>query len=157
MSDLIAISAMSKNKIIGDNGEIPWYYKEDIEHYKETVKNENLIIGRKTFENSPAADYTDNTVIVLSKSKNINDKNVKNASNVKKALKIVQKIEGDFYIVGGESIYRLFLPYTDKIILSVIPEKYSGDKYFPELTYLWDIVDIKYKNTFNVYELERSN
>jgi dihydrofolate reductase len=46
----IAIAAMAKNRIIGNNGKIPWYIPEDFRHFKDTTSGHPIIMGRKTFE-----------------------------------------------------------------------------------------------------------
>ena len=46
----IAIAAMARNRVIGNEGKIPWYIPEDFKHFKETTQGYPIIMGRKTFE-----------------------------------------------------------------------------------------------------------
>ena len=39
--------------------------------------------------------------------------------------------EPEVMIIGGQMIYQLFLPYADRIELTIIHKAYDGDTYFP--------------------------
>jgi dihydrofolate reductase len=40
--------------------------------------------------------------------------------------------EEDLYIAGGRTIYSLFLPYCEELIISHINKEYKGNVYFPD-------------------------
>ena len=42
-----------------------------------------------------------------------------------------KKGEEECFVIGGEEIYRLALPYTSKLYLSIVDYEESGDAYFP--------------------------
>ena len=44
------IVAMSENRIIGNEGRIPWHIPEDVRWFKEKTLGHTVIMGRKTFE-----------------------------------------------------------------------------------------------------------
>ena len=46
----IAIAAMARNRVIGNEGKIPWHLPEDFRHFKSTTEGHPIIMGRKTFE-----------------------------------------------------------------------------------------------------------
>lgn len=35
-------------------------------------------------------------------------------------------------IVGGAGVYKEFLPLATRLYLTIIPQEYAGDAYFPE-------------------------
>ena len=39
----------------------------------------------------------------------------------------------DIYIIGGESVYRMMLPYCDVAHVTKIDHAYEADAYFPNL------------------------
>ena len=39
----------------------------------------------------------------------------------------------DIYIIGGESIYRMMIPYCDTAYITKIEHAYEADTYFPNL------------------------
>ena len=48
-----AIAAMSRNRVIGRNGKIPWHIPEDFRRVKRLTMSKPLVMGRKTFESLP--------------------------------------------------------------------------------------------------------
>jgi dihydrofolate reductase len=50
---LSAIAAMSKNRVIGKNNQLPWYVPADLKYFKEKTTSKIMIMGRKTFESLP--------------------------------------------------------------------------------------------------------
>ena len=54
--------------------------------------------------------------------------------SLEEALKALKDYdEDDIYIIGGESIYRQFLPYCTTAHVTSIDYTYDGDAYFPDL------------------------
>ena len=54
--------------------------------------------------------------------------------SLEEALKALKDYdEGDIYIIGGESVYRQFLPYCTTAHVTSIDYTYDGDSYFPDL------------------------
>src|SRR5687768_10893559 len=45
-----AIAAMSRNRVIGRDGEIPWHLPEDFKWFKRVTMGQVVVLGRKTFE-----------------------------------------------------------------------------------------------------------
>ena len=44
------IAALSSNRVIGNNGKIPWFIKGELRRFKEITMGHNVVMGRKTFE-----------------------------------------------------------------------------------------------------------
>ncbi|MFH0902023.1 MAG: dihydrofolate reductase [Pseudomonadota bacterium] len=51
---MIAIAAMSKNRVIGKGGSIPWRIPDEFKWFRRMTFNGVVIMGRKTFESLPA-------------------------------------------------------------------------------------------------------
>ena len=47
---LIAIVAMSANRVIGREGKLPWHYPEDLKFFKRTTLGHPILMGRATFD-----------------------------------------------------------------------------------------------------------
>ena len=45
---MIAIAAMSRNRVIGVDGRIPWHISEDLKFFKRTTLGHIIVMGRKT-------------------------------------------------------------------------------------------------------------
>ena len=42
-ANLKAVAAMSSNRVIGNNGELPWHFSEDLKFFKKLILNLSLI------------------------------------------------------------------------------------------------------------------
>ena len=49
-SRLSIIVAMSKNRVIGANGAIPWHLPAELKRFKSLTMGHHIIMGRKTWE-----------------------------------------------------------------------------------------------------------
>ena len=45
-----AIAAMSINRVIGCQQQLPWHIPEELKWFKQVTLNQTLLMGRKTFE-----------------------------------------------------------------------------------------------------------
>ena len=51
--------------------------------------------------------------------------------NVVKDYEEVLSMDEEVFIIGGESIYELFLPYANSLYLTEIDASHEADTYFP--------------------------
>ena len=111
------IVAVSDNGVIGVNGKLPWNIPEDLKRFKKITTNHNVIMGRKTFE-SIGKGLPNRTNFVLTSS--VDSIKLKDGCifTNKIDLEELQSPDVEWFIIGGESIYRYFLPYADKIYLT---------------------------------------
>ncbi len=134
MCEMIAIVvAMTPDRVIGKDGEIPWYIPEDMKHFKELTSGHTVLMGRKTFESLPES-YTplpDRNNIVVSTTMEERE-GIDVCRSVEQGLEKAESYEGDLYVIGGESIYEQTLDVADKMFISVVDRKVDGDTYFPE-------------------------
>ena len=47
------IAAISQNKVIGADGDLPWDIPEDMKFFREKTSGHIIVMGRKTFESFP--------------------------------------------------------------------------------------------------------
>ena len=50
MKKIKAIAAMAENRVIGNQGQIPWHLPEDFRWFKQATMGGVLVMGRKTYE-----------------------------------------------------------------------------------------------------------
>lgn len=123
------ISAISLNNVIGSNNKLPWYYPEDMRRFKELTTNSTVVMGATTFLhdlNSKPLKKRKN--IVLSSSlDNSRYSQVKICRTIKEVLDITNH---DFWVIGGKSIYELFLPLVEILEITHINKAFIADCYF---------------------------
>ena len=47
---MIIISAMGRNRVIGNGDGMPWHVPEEYQHFLDTTRDQTIIIGRRSFE-----------------------------------------------------------------------------------------------------------
>ncbi|MCY4321248.1 MAG: dihydrofolate reductase [Bdellovibrionaceae bacterium] len=132
------IVAVSSNNAIGLKGKLPWDIPEDLQYFFSKTKNKILIMGRKTFESLGKA-LAQRLNIVLTRRLDWTAKNVVVFSDFKKALnyakqdELIKKYGTEIFIGGGADIYKQTLPLMDRLYITRIHKKYSGDAFYPEI------------------------
>ena len=139
--DLTIIAAVSENNVIGIGGGIPWKIPEDMDHFKFLTMGHPVIMGRKTYESIPKnfRPLKNRKNIVLSSGLGPGD-GIYVARTIEKALQLTSY--EDSYVIGGERVYRDFLPLANRMELTRIHEIYNGDAFFPKVdSNDWELVD----------------
>jgi len=138
--EIILIAAVSKNKVIGKQGGIPWKIKEDLSFFKEKTLNSPIIMGRATY-NSIGKPLPNRLNIVMTRSAK-NTEGVIEVTSVETAIEAAStnKNSSRVYVIGGENIYKEFIPIAHKMIITEVNLHIEdGDAFFPE----WNISEWK--------------
>ncbi|MBP1916098.1 dihydrofolate reductase [Lederbergia galactosidilytica] len=162
---LSLIVAMDKNRVIGRHNDIPWRIPNDWEYVKNTTHGHPIILGRKNFESIGRA-LPDRRNIILTRNKEFYKAGCEIANSVKDVFRLCEN-EGEIFIFGGEEIYKLFLPFVQKMYITFIHHEFEGDTFFPEIDFeAWKEISVKkgimndknpYHYYFQVYERENGN
>lgn len=157
-----AIAAMAKNRVIGKNGQIPWYLSSDLRYFKRRTLNHCVIMGRASFE-SIGRPLPKRTNIVLTRDPFWTASGCLVARSVEEALELADDNgETEAFIIGGGEIFRESMPYWDRLYLTEVEAEVKGDTFFPQWDPLeWRLVSSEshpagekddYPFRFNVYE-----
>lgn len=128
------IAAVSKNNQIGSNNKLPWHIPEDLRYFKEITSGHTLIMGRKTFESIGKA-LPNRTNVVLTRDRTFQAEGVLVVHSFEEALELCKRQEAEgkkVFIAGGGEIYSLFLPYAEKLYLTLVDKEIQGDTQFPD-------------------------
>ena len=153
------ISATAKNRVIGSKNSLPWgnAVPEDMRHFVAKTKGKPIIMGYNTYL-SLGQPLKGRVNIVLTKKSGLkNKKDLFFVKDKNDALKIAKNTGADeVVIIGGASIYNLFLPNAQFIYLTEIDAEFEGDTFFPELDKsIWKVIERRSfkkdsKNKFNL-------
>lgn len=133
---IILIAAIDSNRAIGLNGDQLAYISQDLKHFKETTLGCPVIMGRRTNEALPKRRLPGRRNIVLTRSDDfalqVRDiQEVEIAHSIDEAL-LLTASEPRTFVIGGEQIYKAFMPFADTLILTHIETAFSqADAYFP--------------------------
>lgn len=130
------IAAVDLNNAIGLHGDQLVYISQDLKHFKETTMGCPVIMGNRTNRALPKRRLPGRRNIVLTRSADFaasvaDVEGVEVASSVEEAL---AKVEGEsrVFVIGGEQIYRAFMPVADELVLTIIDTRFpEADAYFP--------------------------
>ncbi|MFQ5421044.1 MAG: type 3 dihydrofolate reductase [Anaerolineae bacterium] len=128
------IVAMNRNRVIGRDGRLPWRLPDDMAWFKRQTMGKPVLMGRKTYESIPAKfrPLPGRHNIVLTRQPDYRADGVTVVHTVAAALAAAGAVD-EVIIGGGAELYRLFLPQTDKIYLTLVDAEVDGDTFFPEL------------------------
>ena len=119
------IAAVGKNLELGLNNKLIWSIPEDLQYFKQMTINKTVVMGRKTYESIGRPLPNRNNVVLTRKDIKID------GINTIKNYEEVLSMDEEVFIIGGESIYELFLPYADNLYLTEINASHEADTYFP--------------------------
>ncbi len=129
------IVAVDNNWAIGCRNSLLVSIPADHKNFRRETTGKVVVLGRKTLETFPQGmPLANRTNIILSTNP---DYKVKGAVIVHSKEELLQELEKypteDIYIIGGESVYRMMLPYCDVVHVTKIDHAYEADAYFPDL------------------------
>lgn len=129
------IVAVDKNWGIGCNNKLLVSIPSDMKFFRETTTGKVVVLGRKTLETFPnGLPLKNRTNIVLTSNPDFAVKGAIVCHSVEEVLEELKKYDSeDVYVVGGDSIYRQFLPYCDVAHVTKIDHAYEADRFFPNL------------------------
>ena len=117
----------------------------DMKFFRQTTTGKVVVMGRKTLESFPNGLPLKNRVnIVLTKNRNYDVKGAVIVHSEKELLEELKKYNSDdIFVIGGESIYRMMLPYLDLIYVTKIDRTFQADTFFPDLDAMeeWEMTE----------------
>ena len=171
------VVAHDKNRVIGNEGEIPWKRRyEDMTHFRRLTTGHAVLMGRKTWESIPERfkPLEQRKNIIVSKTpinfdfeRKIDFDKVCARTCLYDVLSEWKKHnnENRLFIIGGQSIYEQSLgidnydesahKIVDTIHVSLIDGEHDGDTFFPVLPICWRPVKCEAYDTFTYIKYER--
>lgn len=130
---LSAVLAMSENRVIGKNNQLPWRLPADLKHFKAITTGHPILMGRKTYE-SIGRPLPNRTNIILTHNPLFQAPGCIVVTSVDEAIRDASlENKEEIFVIGGAEIYKLLLPVTQRIYLTIVHHQFEGDAYFPEL------------------------
>jgi len=124
------IVAMTRDRVIGLNGRMPWHISDDLKLFKKTTLGGTVIMGRTTFKSIGKPLPGRNNIVV---SATVNEMpGVTVCQDFESAVKKAEALGTKIYFIGGASIYKQALPLADAMHVSWVKQEYAGDTSFPE-------------------------
>ena len=114
------------DNLIGIGPKIPWHIASDFKRFRKITEGENLVVGEKTYESFPNRTLPNRNIYVLTLTRDY-EVSDKTRHFVSGDIKDFAEFEGDLYICGGATIYKLFMSSGESLLPDVIVDsRYCG-------------------------------
>lgn len=162
MTIISIIFAMDANRIIGNNGNLPWHLPSDLQRFRDITAGSPVIMGRKTFESILARNgkplsgrinvvITRNAKLWRAKRTAQPDKfpDCIFAHSLGDALALFSHCS-EIFIIGGAEIYAQAISIANRMYFTQVGGNFEGDATFPLFNMNdWDMVSDRAIHTDN--------
>ena len=134
------IVAMDRRGVIGAGGALPWRLSDDLKRFKAITMGKPLVMGRKTHE-SIGRPLPGRRNIILTRQQEYTAEGCIVCENTEEALAACAGHE-EVMVMGGATLYELFLPRAGRIYLTRVQAEVDGDTWFPPFDEsAWNVVE----------------
>jgi dihydrofolate reductase len=155
------IAAVGKNFELGKNNQLLCHLPADLKRFKEITSGFPVIMGDRTWESLPIKPLPNRRNIVITLDKNFIAESRKQKAEsshssaavspsslscevvhtIDDAIALVKNEEKAF-IIGGATIYKLFIDKIDTLYLTRIDANFDADVYFPNVDFSqWNLME----------------
>lgn len=121
------IACVGKNNELGKDNELCFHIKEDMDFFKRKTRDKTVLMGRKTYESiGHPLPYRVNYVVTRG------EREIAGVVICTDLNLFLQNTKEEVFVIGGASIYKQALPYTDVIYLTEVDAEADADAFFPE-------------------------
>jgi dihydrofolate reductase len=136
------IGAIGLNRELGKDNQLLWKLPNDLKFFKQQTEGNVVVMGRNTLKSLNDKPLPNRINVVLTKDKTFNSTSLPIHyidNTLEDALDTINLLSHkEIFIIGGQSIYEQFLPYADKILLTIVDNKFpEADTFFPEISDEW--------------------
>ncbi len=165
---MLAIAAMSRNRVIGSGGRIPWRIPDELRWFRRMTLGCVVVMGRKTFESLPRPlDGRVTVVLTRDPQRQREDATLRERDGdavvdgsplragavarlclpggPRPVVRLARDVDGlaepdvKAWLCGGAQVYERFLDRCSELYLSVIDRDVEGDATFPRFEHLFDL------------------
>ncbi len=131
---VVMVAAYGDNRVIGNEGAIPWRIPEDFAHFKAVTLGHTLLMGRATWD-SIGRPLPGRSTVVLTRDRDWApagfEDTVAVAHSLESALALCADLPGDTIIAGGTQVYVAAMPHASHQILTEVHQSPLGDATYP--------------------------
>ena len=130
-----AILSADKNWGIGYQNKLLVSIPSDMKFFRETTTGNVVVMGRRTLESFPnGLPLKNRTNIVLTGNQSYQVKDAVIVHSQDELMEELEKYDTErVYVIGGESVYRMLLPFCDTVFVTKIDRSFQADTFFPNL------------------------
>ncbi|MBB3914277.1 dihydrofolate reductase [Rhizobium fabae] len=131
------VVAVSRNGIIGRDGDMPWRLSNDLKRFKALTLGKPVVMGRKTYD-SIGKPLPGRPNVVISRQAAIDHPDVSMAHSLPEAIALAERLAveagvDEVCIVGGGQIYAQAIGLADRMCVTHVEVDLKGDAAFPAI------------------------
>lgn len=157
LENVHAILAVDINNGLAKDGRIPWKSKTDLKFFKTQTTNNVVIMGTNTLLSLPNGEPLPNRMNIIVTNNCEKYSKVYNTYqnicfvNAEQVINIIKNGYKDktIFVIGGNQIYNLLMPYCSTVWLTKIKANYECD-----LIFNYDLSQFKSEIIYEDLELE---
>lgn len=135
---VVLVAAVAENGVIGQGGAMPWRLQSDMQHFRQCTWGRPVVVGRRTYESFARKPLPGRTNIVVSRDRGFSAAGALVASSLDAALEAargdaLRRGVGEIMVAGGADIYAQVMPAADRLIVTRIRLRPTGDAMFPPI------------------------
>jgi dihydrofolate reductase len=141
------IAAIGNNFELGKNNQLLCHLPADLKRFKAITSGFPVIMGDRTWESLPSKPLPNrrNIVITLDKSYKaegyFDNSSCEIVHTIEDAVELVKNEEKAF-VIGGATIYKLFIDRIDTLYLTRIEANFDADIFFPNVDFdEWNLIE----------------
>ena len=134
------VVALSNNRVIGKDNDLPWKLKRDLQHFKNYTTGKTIVMGRKTYESIGRPLPNRRNIIISSTIRSIDGAEV--FSSLEAALEAL-KHEDEIIITGGSYLFNDTADIVNKLVITFVDTSIEdGDVFYSDIDYKkWNLVE----------------
>ncbi|WP_035756573.1 dihydrofolate reductase [Granulicoccus phenolivorans] len=130
--EIRAIAAVTRNGVIGADGDLVWRNREDFARLKQLTMGGVLVMGRKNYE-SIGRPLPGRESYVVTRNPDWSAAGVRTFASVDAALDAAVATGRDVWVFGGGEIYAAAWARTTWLEITEVDLAVPGDVYFPRI------------------------
>lgn len=130
MKKITMIAAVGKNLELGKDNDLIWHFKEDLKFFRDQTMGKPMVMGKKTLESLPKLLPGRKHIVLTSRDEGLPEE-VEVVHSIDELLEKIKEYP-EVMIIGGASVYKQMLDYSDKLILTEVDAEADADVYFPK-------------------------
>ena len=137
--EIVFVVAAAANGVIGNDNQIPWRIRRDMQRLRALTMNRPVVMGRKTFQSLPRP-LPGRTNIVLTRDGGFHADQALVVTSIDRACEVatgdaLRRFATEIMVIGGAEIYMQWLPHAHRIELTEVHADVAGDAIFkPDLS-----------------------
>lgn len=127
------IACIGKNRELGKSNDLIFHFKEDMKFFRETTRGHTVVMGLNTWKSLGEKPLLNRQNLILSHVPLTNlPEGAAQVPDFDDFVKENKDSSEEIFVIGGATIYKLFLPYAQTLYLTEVDKTKDADVFFPK-------------------------